>query len=82
MSSAAAQIDRVEATAYTVPTDAPEADGTIRWDATTIVIAEVRCGDYEGLGYTYTHRAAAALIAKPLRDCLLGADPMDIPRLW
>ena len=82
MSSAATQIDRVEATAYTVPTDAPEADGTIRWNATTIVIAEVRCGDYEGLGYTYAHSAAAALIAKPLRDCLLGADPMDIPRLW
>jgi len=55
MSSAATQIDRVEAAAYTVPTDAPEADGTIRWDATTIVLAAIRCGDYEGLGYTYTH---------------------------
>lgn len=82
MSGTAAQIDRVEAVAYTVPTDAPEADGTISWDATTIVIVTLRCGDYEGLGYTYTHHAAAALIAKPLRDCLLGADPMDIPRLW
>lgn len=82
MSGAATHIDRVEAAAYTVPTDAPEADGTIRWDATTIVMATLRCGDYEGLGYTYTHHAAAALIVKPLRDCLLGADPMDIPRLW
>lgn len=82
MSTAASQIDRVDAAAYTVPTDAPEADGTISWDATTIVLASIRCGDYEGLGYTYTHSAAAALIAKPLRECLLGADPMDIPALW
>lgn len=82
MSAAATHIDRVKAAAYTVPTDAPEADGTISWDATTLVLATVHCGDYEGLGYTYTHHAAAALIEKPLRDCLLGADPMDIPRLW
>ncbi|GAB2587119.1 mandelate racemase [Dyella jejuensis] len=82
MSGAAARIDSVQATAYTVPTDAPEADGTLDWDSTTIVIATIRCGEYEGLGYSYTHHAAAALIAKPLRDCLLGADPMDIPALW
>jgi L-alanine-DL-glutamate epimerase-like enolase superfamily enzyme len=82
MSAAATHIDCVDAAAYTVPTDAPEADGTMQWDATTIVLATVRCGDYEGLGYTYTHHAAAALIAKPLRDCLVGADPMDIPALW
>lgn len=82
MSTAASKIDRVDAAVYTVPTDAPEADGTISWDATTIVLASIRCGDYEGLGYTYTHSAAAALIAKPLRDVLLDADPMDIPALW
>src|SRR5579875_531690 len=47
-----------------------------------MVIATIGCGQHQGLGYTYTHAAAAALIAKPLRDSLLGADPMDIPRLW
>lgn len=82
MSGAAARIDRVDAAAYTVPTDAPEADGTISWSATTLVLVTLRCEDYEGLGFTYTHHAAAALIAKPLRDCLVGADPMDIPGLW
>jgi L-alanine-DL-glutamate epimerase-like enolase superfamily enzyme len=82
MSGVAALIDSVEAAAYTVPTDAPEADGTIRWDSTTLVLVTLRCGEYEGVGYTYAHHAATALIAKPLRDCLLGADPMDIPRLW
>jgi len=77
-----ARIDHVDATAYTVPTDAPEADGTISWDSTTIVIATVRCGDYQGLGYTYTHAAAAALIARPLSGVLHDTDPMDIPHLW
>lgn len=82
MNGTAPRIEHVEATAYTVPTDAPEADGTLSWDSTTLVIATLRCGGYEGLGYTYTHHAAAALIAKPLSGCLIGADPMDVPRLW
>lgn len=82
MSGARNQIDRVDAVAYTIPTDTAEADGTLRWDATTIVIATIRCAEYEGIGYTYTHHAATSLIAQPLRDCLLGADPMDIPGLW
>ncbi|RDS79316.1 mandelate racemase [Dyella monticola] len=82
MTGTTARIDRVDATAYTVPTDAPEADGTISWDSTTIVIATLRCDDYQGLGYTYTHAAAASLIAKPLSNVLNGADPMDIPQLW
>ncbi len=28
-----ATIDKVEVSAYTIPTDAPEADGTISWDS-------------------------------------------------
>lgn len=30
-------VERVRAKAFTVPTDAPEADGTLTWDGTTIV---------------------------------------------
>jgi hypothetical protein len=33
-----AEIRPVEWTAYRVPTDGPEADGTFAWDATTIVV--------------------------------------------
>ena len=32
-------VEELSARAYTVPTDAPEADGTLSWEATTIVIA-------------------------------------------
>jgi len=31
----------VRARAYTVPTDAPEADGTFAWDKTTIIVVHV-----------------------------------------
>jgi hypothetical protein len=49
----AAAIDRLEVAAYTIPTDAPEADGTYSWDKTTLVLVEVASGDEHGLGYTY-----------------------------
>ena len=48
-----AQIESLAVSAYTVPTDAPEADGTLRWDSTTIVLVEVAAGGERGLGYTY-----------------------------
>ena len=34
-STVSAPIEELEVGAYTVPTDAPEADGTLAWDATT-----------------------------------------------
>ena len=37
-------IDRVSGRAFRIPTDAPEADGTLSWDATTLVVAEVSAG--------------------------------------
>lgn len=80
--SGASSIGRVEAQAYRVPTDSPEADGTAEWCSTTIVIAQVHAGGHVGLGYTYAHRDAAALIAAPLADCLVGRSADDIPALW
>lgn len=76
------QIDAVEAVAYSIPTDQPESDGTLEWGSTTIVIAEVRSGDHTGIGYTYAHKGTALVIADPLRDVLLGGNPLDIPALW
>ena len=36
----------------TVPTDYPEADGTLAWDSTTVVTAHVAAGGEMGLGWT------------------------------
>ncbi len=48
------------ATAYTIPTDAPEADGTYAWDKTTLVVVEMKCEGATGLGYTYTPQDGGA----------------------
>ena len=79
---AATPITGVSAAAYTVPTEAPEADGTLAWDSTTIVLAEVTAGGRTGLGYSYAHAAAAEVIRNPLADLLHGRDAMAIPALW
>jgi L-alanine-DL-glutamate epimerase-like enolase superfamily enzyme len=76
------RIARIEIDAYRIPTDAPEADGTIAWDATTMVLARVSAGGHTGLGWTYAHAAAGAVIADPLRDVLLNHDADDIPGAW
>ena len=47
------RVDRIEVSAFTVPTDSPESDGTLRWDSTTMVLVEVAGGGERGLGYTY-----------------------------
>ena len=36
-----APLMQVAATAYEIPTDAPEADGTLEWDRTDMVIVEM-----------------------------------------
>ena len=78
----AAPIERIKARAYTVPTDAPEADGTFAWDSTTLVVAEVAAGGRTGLGYAYAHPAARDVIARSLGDVLRGRDALATGGLW
>ncbi|WP_135467960.1 enolase C-terminal domain-like protein [Crenalkalicoccus roseus] len=75
-------IERVSARAFTIPTDAPEADGTHAWNSTTLVVAEVAAGGQVGLGYTYAHASVASLVAHPLAGLLRGGDAFAIPALW
>jgi len=42
-------IQRLAVSAYTVPTDVPESDGTYAWDSTTLVLVEVMAGNVQGL---------------------------------
>lgn len=53
------QIDSVDVSAYTLETDAPEADGTLSWDSTTMVLVEVSAGGAVGTGWTYGPVACA-----------------------
>ena len=74
-----ALVEAVQVGAYTVPTDAHEADGTLTWDATTLVLVEARGAGVTGTGWTYAPAAAAALIREVLRPVVLGADLVDVP---
>ena len=47
---ASVPIGKVRARAYTIPTDKPEADGTIAWNSTTLIVVEVAGGNVVGLG--------------------------------
>jgi len=75
-------VERLDVRAYTIPTDAPEADGTLSWDATTIVVVRAYAGDAQGLGYTYASSAAATLICDALLDVVGGADALAPAAAW
>ncbi len=76
------KITRLDVSAYTVPTDAPEADGTFAWDKTTLVLVEAHAGGETGLGYTYADAATARVITETLADKVIGQECMDIPAAW
>ena len=77
-----AAIVAVEAQALQIPTDAPEADGTLEWDSTTMVVVETRAAGRSGVGWTYCSAAAAAVVAERLRPAVLGCDALDVPGAW
>lgn len=70
-----------EVSAYRVPTEAPEADGTLEWNATTLVLVELKAGGVLGTGYTYADSATAHLIHDKLIPLISGADPTRIAEL-
>ncbi|MFP5347782.1 MAG: enolase C-terminal domain-like protein, partial [Actinomycetes bacterium] len=68
----------LEVSAYTVPTDQPEADGTITWDSTSLVVVEPTAEGVTGLGWSYTSPHAVGLVRDVLAQCVVGADALDV----
>jgi L-alanine-DL-glutamate epimerase-like enolase superfamily enzyme len=75
-------VDGIDVAAYTVPTDAPESDGTAEWDSTTMVLVEARGGAETGLGYTYGDPASGRVVDSVLRDVVVGGDAMAVGAAW
>ena len=73
-------VTRLSASAYTIPTDRPEADGTLTWDQTVMVLVEVSNGEHEGIGWTYAGPSAVGIIDDHLSSVVVGTDEIDIPR--
>ena len=67
---------------FTVPTDQPEADGTLSWTETTLVVVEPVAADTTGLCWSYATGACATLIEDVLRDVVIGTDVFDVPGTW
>jgi L-alanine-DL-glutamate epimerase-like enolase superfamily enzyme len=76
------RVDDIIVSSYDVPTDAPESDGTLQWDKTTIVVVEIQASGIRGIGYTYADTSVASLVHGKLGGIVRGCDVMDIPRAW
>jgi L-alanine-DL-glutamate epimerase-like enolase superfamily enzyme len=77
-----APVESLAVSAFTVPTDEPESDGTAEWDSTTIVVVEARAGGETGLGYTYAPAAAGKLVEEKLTDVVHGRDALATGEAW
>ncbi len=75
-------VGTVTASTYVVRTEQPEADGTLAWDSTTVVLVEVAGGGQTGLGWTYSSRACQAVVEDVLADVVVGRDVEDVPGTW
>jgi L-alanine-DL-glutamate epimerase-like enolase superfamily enzyme len=75
-------VDRVAVSAYAVPTDTPEADGTFHWGKTVLVLVEITAGGEAGLGYTYADAATAHFVQEHLAPLVVGRDALDVAATW
>lgn len=79
----AAPIERVDVSVYRIPTeDQPESDGTLAWDHTTLVVAEVAAGGLAGLGYTYADTATGRVLHETLAPLVTGMDALATAACW
>jgi L-alanine-DL-glutamate epimerase-like enolase superfamily enzyme len=72
-------IEGLSAAVYVIPTDAPEADGTLAWDKTTMVLVTARAGGQSGIGWTYAAGASAAVVTDVLAGVVTGRSALDVP---
>src|SRR5437764_13591468 len=75
-------VERLFVSAYAIPTDEVEADGTLEWESTTIVVVEAAAGDETGIGYTYGDVATARLIEAKLAGVVEGGNALEVGRAW
>lgn len=76
------RIQQLRVSAYTVPTDVPESDGTLSWESTTLVLVEAEGGGETGIGYTYGDVSVGTFVESKLVEQVLGSDAMSPPSAW
>jgi len=76
------KVERLDVSAFTVPLDEPESDGTLTWHETTVIVVGPVAGDVTGLGFTYGPAACARFVDDVLSAVVVGSDPFDVPGTW
>ncbi|HVB05296.1 MAG TPA: enolase C-terminal domain-like protein [Acidimicrobiales bacterium] len=79
--AAQAPVSALDCRAYRVPTDQPEADGTLAWTSTVAVVVEVSAAGAVGTGWTYASAACRTLIEEELAEVVLGGEALEITGL-
>jgi L-alanine-DL-glutamate epimerase-like enolase superfamily enzyme len=72
-------VQALRAAAYQIPTEVPEADGTLSWDKTVMVVVEAEAGGQRGIGWTYSTPAAAGVVTGVLTEVVAGRPALDVP---
>lgn len=79
---AAPKVEQLAVSAYTVPTASHESDGTLEWDATTLVLVEVQSAGVRGTGFSYADTATARLIQDKLSALVVGESAWSVAQNW
>jgi hypothetical protein len=69
-------VEDLDVSVYSIPTDQPEADGTMAWTTTTMVAVRARAADTVGFGWTYASAAAADVVREILAAVVRGRDAL------
>ncbi len=81
--SAAERVAQLHTRVYRVPTDRPEADGTIQWDATTVLVVEAHTETGQrGLGFSYCALAASSIVSDVLAPIVVGSPVDEVRSTW
>src|SRR5437899_561008 len=83
MSDDGLTVEALDVSVYEIPTEQPEADGTLQWDSTTVVLVEPRLrGGLRGLGYAWGDACMKPLIDGRLAAEVVGRDVRDTGAAW
>jgi L-alanine-DL-glutamate epimerase-like enolase superfamily enzyme len=76
------RVEALQVSAFTIPAEARESDGTLEWGSTTVVVVEARSGAVRGLGWTYAAEAAGRVVDDLLAPVVRGRSLEDLARTW
>jgi L-alanine-DL-glutamate epimerase-like enolase superfamily enzyme len=76
------RVSGARVSAFRIPTATPESDGTLEWNATTLVLVEVEGGGKTGIGFSYADTATAALVHDMLCGVIRGRSAFSVGGCW